>query len=113
MPSKEDESSDLSQNMGVRLVHKFFKVSSNFDGDKFFTVQNGVKMVTPMFVALVVIEITDLVFAVDSIPAIFVIAFDDPFILYTSIIFAILVFSSMYFLLVFSMVLFFNLHYVL
>lgn len=111
MPSKEDESSDLSQNMGVRLVHKFFKVSNTFDGDKFFTVQNGIKMVTPMFVALIVIEITDLVFAVDSIPAIFAIAPDDPFILYTSNIFAILGLRSMYFLLANSMGLFSKLHY--
>src|SRR5690554_7217711 len=111
MPSKEEEDQDLSKNLGVRLVHKFFKVSPNFDGDKFFTVQNGVKMVTPLFVALAVIEITDLVFAVDSIPAIFAIAPDDPFILYTSNIFAILGLRSMYFLLANSMDMFSKLHY--
>lgn len=111
MPSKEDEEEDMSKNIGVRIVHKFFKVSPNFDGDKFFTVQNGVKMVTPMFVALAVIEITDLVFAVDSIPAIFAIAPNDPFILYTSNIFAILGLRSMYFLLANSMDLFSKLHY--
>lgn len=111
MPSKEEEDQDLSKNLGVRLVHKFFKVSPNFDGDNFFTVQNGVKMVTPLFVALAVIEITDLVFAVDSIPAIFAIAPDDPFILYTSNIFAILGLRSMYFLLANSMDLFSKLHY--
>lgn len=111
MPAKEDEEQDLSKNIGVRLVHKFFKVSPDFDGDKFFTVQNGVKMVTPLFVALAVIEITDLVFAVDSIPAIFAIAPDDPFILYTSNIFAILGLRSMYFLLANSMDMFSKLHY--
>ena len=111
MPSKEEEDQDLSKNLGVRLVHKLFKVSPKFDGDKFFTVQNGVKMVTPLFVALAVIEITDLVFAVDSIPAIFAIAPDDPFILYTSNIFAILGLRSMYFLLANSMDLFSKLHY--
>ena len=111
MPSNEDEEEDLSKNIGVRIVHKFFKVAPNFDGDKFFTVQNGVKMVTPLFVALAVIEITDLVFAVDSIPAIFAIAPDDPFILYTSNIFAILGLRSMYFLLANSMDLFSKLHY--
>lgn len=111
MPSKEEEEQDLSKNLGVRLVHKFFKVSPDFDGDKFFTVRNGVKMVTPLFVALAVIEITDLVFAVDSIPAIFAIAPDDPFILYTSNIFAILGLRSMYFLLANSMDLFSKLHY--
>lgn len=99
--SKEenDANADLSKNPAVRLVHKFFKVSENYDGDKFFTVQNGVKMATPLFVALVVIEFTDLLFAVDSIPAIFAIAPDDPFILYTSNIFAILGLRSLYFLL--------------
>jgi tellurite resistance protein TerC len=111
MPAKEDEEEDLSKNIGVRIVHKFFKVAPNFDGDKFFTVQNGIKMVTPLFVALAVIEITDLVFAVDSIPAIFAIAPDDPFILYTSNIFAILGLRSMYFLLANSMDLFSKLHY--
>lgn len=111
MPAKEDDQQDLSKNIGVRLVHKFFKVSPDFDGDNFFTVQNGIKMVTPLFVALAVIEITDLVFAVDSIPAIFAIAPDDPFILYTSNIFAILGLRSMYFLLANSMDMFSKLHY--
>ncbi|WP_177762119.1 TerC family protein [Flavobacterium sp. I3-2] len=111
MPAKEDDEQDLSKNIGVRLVHKFFKVSPDFDGDKFFTIQNGIKMVTPLFVALAVIEITDLVFAVDSIPAIFAIAPDDPFILYTSNIFAILGLRSMYFLLANSMDMFSKLHY--
>lgn len=112
MPEKEDaEEVDMSKNFGVRLVNRFFKVSNSFDKDNFFTVQNGVKMVTPMFVALAVIEITDLVFAVDSIPAIFAIAPDDPFILYTSNIFAILGLRSMYFLLANSMDLFSKLHY--
>lgn len=94
-----EQEQDMSKNFAVRLVHRFFKVSNEYDGDKFFTVKNGVKMVTPLFVALVVIEFTDLLFAVDSIPAIFAIAPDDPFILYTSNIFAILGLRSMYFLL--------------
>jgi len=111
LPEKEGDEENMSKNIGVRLVHKFFKVSPDFDGDKFFTVQNGVKMVTPLFVALAVIEITDLVFAVDSIPAIFAIAPDDPFILYTSNIFAILGLRSMYFLLANSMDMFSKLHY--
>lgn len=94
-----DQQSDLSSNFAVRMVHKFFKVSPDYDGEKFFTAKNGVKMVTPLFVALIVIEFTDLIFAVDSIPAIFAIAPDDPFILYTSNIFAILGLRSLYFLL--------------
>ena len=109
--SDDDEDQDLSKNIGVRLVHKFYKVSPTFDKDKFFTVQNGVKMATPLFVALAVIEITDLVFAVDSIPAIFAIAPNDPFILYSSNIFAILGLRSMYFLLANSMDKFNKLHY--
>ncbi|MHC5201047.1 TerC family protein [Myroides sp. LJL119] len=96
---EHDENQDLSKNFAVRMVHKFFKVSPDYDGEKFFTIQNGVKMVTPLFVALMVIEFTDLIFAVDSIPAIFAIAPDDPFILYTSNIFAILGLRSLYFLL--------------
>ncbi len=99
--AKDDhnEEQDLSKNFAVRMVHKFFKVSDDYDGEKFFTIKNGVKMATPLFVALMVIEFTDLVFAVDSIPAIFAIAPDDPFILYTSNIFAILGLRSLYFLL--------------
>ena len=107
----DDDDQDLSKNFGVRLVHKFYKVSPSFDKDKFFTVQNGVKMATPLFVALAVIEITDLVFAVDSIPAIFAIAPNDPFILYSSNIFAILGLRSLYFLLANSMDKFNKLHY--
>jgi tellurite resistance protein TerC len=106
-----DDEKDLSKNIGVRLVYKFFKVTNEFDGDKFFTIKNGIKYATPLFVALAVIEITDLVFAVDSIPAIFAIAPDDPFILYTSNIFAILGLRSLYFLLANSMDMFSKLHY--
>lgn len=106
-----EKEQDLSNNLAVRLVHKFYKVSDKFDGDKFFTIQNGIKMATPLFVAVAVIELTDLVFAVDSIPAIFAIAPDDPFILYTSNIFAILGLRSLYFLLANSMDLFSKLHY--
>ncbi len=107
----EGEEKDLNKNLGVRLVHKFFKVTNEFNGDKFFMVKQGVKYATPLFVALAVIEITDLVFAVDSIPAIFAIAPDDPFILYTSNIFAILGLRSLYFLLANSMDMFSKLHY--
>lgn len=107
----EEEGEDLNKNLGVRLVHKFFKVTNELDGDKFFIVKQGVKYATPLFVALAVIEITDLVFAVDSIPAIFAIAPDDPLILYTSNIFAILGLRSLYFLLANSMDMFSKLHY--
>jgi tellurite resistance protein TerC len=95
----DNEDQDFSKSRGARLIHKLFKVSDHFDKDKFFTVENGVKVATPLLVVVGVIEFTDLLFAVDSIPAIFSIAPDDPFILYTSNIFAILGLRSMYFLL--------------
>ncbi|MEG0529464.1 MAG: TerC/Alx family metal homeostasis membrane protein, partial [Bacilli bacterium] len=94
----DDEDEDFSETAGAKLVKKFWKVSENYDGGKFFTVQNGVKMATPLLVVVAVIEFTDLLFAVDSIPAIFAIS-KDPFILYTSNIFAILGLRSLYFLL--------------
>ena len=95
----DDDEKDFSKSPGAKLVTRFFKVSKEFDGDKFFTVENGVKVATPLLVVVAVIEFTDLLFAVDSIPAIFAIAPDDPFILYTSNIFAILGLRSLYFLL--------------
>jgi len=95
----DDEEKDFSKSPGARVIYKFFKVSKEFDGAKFFTVQNGIKMATPLLVVVAVIEFTDLLFAVDSIPAIFAIAPDDPLILYTSNIFAILGLRALYFLL--------------
>lgn len=95
----DDEEKDFSKSPGAKFVYKFFKVSKEYDKDKFFTVENGVKLATPLLVVVGVIEFTDLLFAVDSIPAIFAIAPNDPFILYTSNIFAILGLRSLYFLL--------------
>lgn len=96
---EEDEDKDFTKSPGARLVYRFFKVSKSFDGDKFFTLENGIKVATPLLVVVGVIEFTDLLFAVDSIPAIFAIAPNDPFILYTSNIFAILGLRALYFLL--------------
>jgi tellurite resistance protein TerC len=95
----DDEEKDFNKSPGARVVHKFFNVSTNYDKDKFFTIENGKKLATPLLVVVGVIEFTDLLFAVDSIPAIFAIAPDDPFILYTSNIFAILGLRALYFLL--------------
>lgn len=95
----DDENKDFNKSPGARVVHKFFNVSKNYDKDKFFTIENGKKLATPLLVVVGVIEFTDLLFAVDSIPAIFAIAPDDPFILYTSNIFAILGLRALYFLL--------------
>jgi len=94
----DGDDEDYSNTAGAKLVKKFWKVADNYDGDKFFTVQNGIKMATPLLVVVAVIEFTDVLFAVDSIPAIFAIS-NDPFILYTSNIFAILGLRSLYFLL--------------
>jgi tellurite resistance protein TerC len=93
-----DDDEDYSDTAGAKLIKSFWKVSDNYDGDKFFTVQNGIRMATPLLVVVAVIEFTDVLFAVDSIPAIFAIS-NDPFILYTSNIFAILGLRSLYFLL--------------
>ncbi|OOG71119.1 TerC family protein [Algoriphagus sp. A40] len=98
--SKDEEGDkDYSKSPGAKLIYRFFKVTPEYHGDKFFIIKNGVKMATPLLVVVAVIEFTDLLFAVDSIPAIFAIAPDDPFILYTSNIFAILGLRSLYFLL--------------
>jgi tellurite resistance protein TerC len=96
--AKKDEHVDLEKNPAIKLSRRFFKISSDYDGQKFFTVQNGVRMATPLFLVLVMIEFTDLVFAVDSIPAIFAVT-RDPFIVFTSNVMAILGLRSMYFLL--------------
>jgi tellurite resistance protein TerC len=95
----DDEEKDFNKSPGARVVTKLFKVSKNYDKDNFFTIENGKKLATPLLVVVGVIEFTDLLFAVDSIPAIFAIAPDDPFILYTSNIFAILGLRALYFLL--------------
>ena len=94
----DDNEKDFNNSAGAKLVRKLYKVSDNFDGDKFFTIQNGIKMATPLLTVIAVIEFTDLLFAVDSIPDIFAIS-NDPFILYTSNIFAIMGLRSLYFLL--------------
>ena len=95
----DEENKDFTKSAGARLVYRFFNVSKDFDGDKFFTIENGMKLATPLLLVVGVIEFTDLLFAVDSIPAIFAIAPDDPMILYTSNIFAILGLRALYFLL--------------
>ena len=94
----EDDDEDYNNTRGARLIRRFFSVSDKYDGDKFFTYENGKKLATPLLVVVAVIEFTDLLFAVDSIPAIFAIS-NDPFILYTSNIFAILGLRALFFLL--------------
>ena len=89
---------DLGNNPALRWIERHMKLTPNYDGEKFFTVSNGVKMATPLLVVILLIGIVDLVFAVDSIPAIFAIT-TDPFIVLTSNVFAILGLRAMYFLL--------------
>ena len=86
------------QNPLVRLVTRFLPISRTYDEEKFFTVVNGKRIGTLLLLVLMVVEVTDLVFAVDSIPAIFAIT-TNTFIVYTSNVFAILGLRSMYFLL--------------
>jgi tellurite resistance protein TerC len=86
------------QNPLVKAFQRFLPVTKEFVGDKFHVVRDGRHFATPLLLALVTVEITDLVFAVDSIPAIFAIT-RDPFIVFTSNIFAIMGLRSLYFLL--------------
>lgn len=94
----DDDDEDYNNTRGAKLIRRFFNVSDKYDGAKFFTIENGKKLATPLLVVVAVIEFTDLLFAVDSIPAIFAIS-NDPFILYTSNIFAILGLRALFFLL--------------
>lgn len=88
----------LEGNPALKLLRKVLPVSKNFDGEKFFTVENGKRIATPLLLVIALVGITDVIFAVDSIPAIFAIT-DDAFIVLTSNIFAILGLRAMYFLL--------------
>jgi tellurite resistance protein TerC len=89
---------DLEGNPALKLLRKVMPVSKNFDGEKFFTVENGKRIATPLLLVIALVGLTDVIFAVDSIPAIFAIT-TDPFIVLTSNIFAILGLRAMYFLL--------------
>lgn len=80
----------------VRLFKRIMPVTKTYEGDKFFVRRNGVLMATPLFIVLLLVEFTDVIFAVDSIPAIFAVT-SDPFIVYTSNVFAILGLRSLYF----------------
>ena len=89
---------DLESNPALKWMRRHMRIAPDFDGEKFFTVVNGVKMATPLFMVILLIGVVDIVFAVDSIPAIFAITL-DPFIVLTSNVFAILGLRAMYFLL--------------
>lgn len=89
---------DLEANPALKWLRRKVRIAPHYDGEKFFTVIDGVRVVTPLAIVIVLIGIVDLVFAVDSIPAIFAIT-TDPFIVLTSNVFAILGLRAMYFLL--------------
>ncbi|MDO5075732.1 TerC family protein [Corynebacterium sp.] len=92
------EQTEVDDMLLVRLARKMIPVSSNFDGDKLFTRENGVRMVTPLMIALVSIGFIDLMFAFDSIPAIFGLT-REPYIVFTANAFALMGLRQMYFLL--------------
>jgi tellurite resistance protein TerC len=94
----------------LKLVRRWFPMTNDYVGDRFFVVRDGVRFATPLLAVLVVVETTDLLFAVDSIPAILAIT-RDPFIVYTSNVFAILGLRSMYFALAGMLELFHHLNY--
>lgn len=93
-----DAGSDLEKNPLLKWMRGHMNLTPDFDGEKFWVTRQGVRFYTPLFVVMILIGITDVVFAVDSIPAIFAIT-EDPFIVMTSNIFAILGLRAMYFLL--------------
>jgi tellurite resistance protein TerC len=89
---------DMADNPLLKWINRRMKVAPHFDGERFFTTVDGVRMATPLFVVILLIGVVDVIFAVDSIPAIFAIT-TDPFIVLTSNVFAILGLRAMYFLL--------------
>jgi tellurite resistance protein TerC len=98
MAFKSDEEFNGDENPVVRLVRRIMPMSRDFHGKHFFTMEGGRRLATPLLLVLILVEFTDLIFAVDSIPAIFGVT-TDPFLVFTSNIFAILGLRSLYFLL--------------
>ncbi len=95
----EEEEIDTENHKVVKLASRFFPIHPNFEGNKFFIKKNSKRYITPLFLVLLIIEFTDVLFAVDSIPAIFAVT-KDPYIVFFSNIFAVLGLRSMFFLLV-------------
>jgi len=96
MLTSDDSKIEPEKNPLIKLARRMFSVTQQFVGDSFFVKQEGKTWATPLFLVVILIEATDLIFAVDSIPAILAIS-DDPFIVYTSNVFAILGLRSLYF----------------
>src|SRR5215471_13663553 len=106
----DEEHVDPSRNFVLRMARKLLPVTPNYEGKRFFVSQEGRRLATPLFIVLLVVETTDILFATDSIPAILAIT-QDPFIVYTSNVFAILGLRSLYFALARVMDLFHYLSY--
>jgi tellurite resistance protein TerC len=98
MAIKSDDEFDGEQNRMVKMVRKYLPISADFHGKHFFIMENGRRIATPLLLVLVLVEFTDLIFAIDSIPAIFGVT-TDPFLVFTSNIFAVMGLRSLYFLL--------------
>ncbi len=105
-----DTEAEPDKNLLLRIAKRFFPVATRDHGDKFFAVESGRRCVTPLFLVLLVVESTDVMFAVDSVPAIFGIT-KEPFLIFTSNIFAILGLRALYFLLAGVMDMFRYMHF--
>jgi tellurite resistance protein TerC len=110
MALQKEEEINPDQNPILKLVRRWIPITDQYEGKKFFVKKDGRLYATPLFVVLIVVETTDLIFAVDSIPAILSITL-DPFIVYTSNVFAILGLRALYFAVAGLMQLFHYLHY--
>ena len=110
MGMEKDKEIHPEKNPMLRLFRRFMPVTESYEGGNFFVRRDAKLLATPLFVVLLMVETTDVIFAVDSIPAILAIT-SDPFIVYTSNVFAILGLRSLYFALAGVMKLFHHLHY--
>ncbi len=93
---EKDKTMDVEQNPVVKFMRRYLRLTPHYHHDHFYVVENGKRIFTPLFIVLILIESTDLIFAIDSIPAILAIT-PDPFIVFTSNVFAILGLRSLYF----------------
>ncbi len=110
MATQTDKQIEPEKNPVLRLIRRWMPITADYEGGKFFVIRDGRRYATPLFVVLVVIETTDVIFAVDSIPAVMAIS-SDAFIIYTSNIFAVLGLRALYFALSGMMGLFRYLNY--
>eukprot|EP00555_Chaetoceros_dichaeta_P002771 CAMPEP_0198250298 /NCGR_PEP_ID=MMETSP1447-20131203/1543_1 /TAXON_ID=420782 /ORGANISM="Chaetoceros dichaeta, Strain CCMP1751" /LENGTH=327 /DNA_ID=CAMNT_0043935109 /DNA_START=476 /DNA_END=1459 /DNA_ORIENTATION=- len=91
----DEEEEDMGENAIVKFSKKLFATTDSFDGNKFFTIDEGIRKATPLFICLIAVEISDVVFAIDSIPAVFGVT-ENPLVVFTSNMFAILGLRSLY-----------------